>query len=121
MSGKLRCSAKNCYNNVNEFCIASSIHVMGEEANTSPDTMCDTFLEKTDADAMSHFTNRNLAGEFRQLFSADTVELSPDIVCEAQNCVYNVNRICSADFVQVHGPNARTSESTECETFRENE
>lgn len=120
MSGKLRCSAENCYNNVNEFCIASSIHVMGSDANKSPETECDTFIEKTNIDARSHFTNRNLAGEFRQLFSANTVEISPEITCEAQNCVYNVERICSADDVQIDGFNATTSDSTECHTFREN-
>lgn len=119
MSEKLRCSAESCYNNVNEFCIANVIHVGGLEAHISPETACDTFIEKTDVSATSHFTNRNLSGEFSQLFSGETVEMAPQIACDAKNCTYNANRICSADYVEIQGSNARTSERTECETFRE--
>lgn len=119
MSEKLRCSAENCYNNVNEYCVANVIKVSGSNAHTSPETACDTFLEKTDASATSHFTNRNLSSEFSQLFSGETVDVAPQIACEADNCTYNVNRICGAENVEINGPHATSSERTQCETFRE--
>ncbi|WML36151.1 DUF1540 domain-containing protein [Clostridium sp. OS1-26] len=119
MSGKLRCSAERCANNVNKFCVAASIHVNGSSAHSSSETDCDTFLGKSDIYSTSHFTNRNLSGEFAQLFSGESVEMSPDIACEAENCIYNVNRLCSADFVQIHGEEAHSSEHTQCETFKE--
>lgn len=119
MSGKLRCSAISCANNVNEFCVARTIHVTGNSAHSSRETDCDTFIEKGDIHSTSHFTNRNLTGEFAQLFSGETVEMSPDIACEAEKCIYNVNRLCSADFVQIHGEEGRASGYTQCETFKE--
>lgn len=119
MSGKLRCSAERCANNVNKFCVAASIHVNGSSAHSSPETDCDTFLEKGDIYSTSHFTNRNLSGEFTQLFSGESVEISPEIACEAENCIYNVNKLCSADFVQINGEEAHSSERTQCGTFKE--
>lgn len=121
MSEKLRCSAKNCYNNVNEFCVANVINVTGSNAHTSPETSCDTFIEKTNVSGTSHFINRNLSDEFGQLFSGETVEMAPQIACEAESCTYNNNRICGAEYVEIKGPNATTSERTQCETFREHE
>lgn len=119
MSGKLRCSAERCVNNVNKFCTAESIHVNGNSAHISTETDCDTFWEKGDMNSIYFFNNTNLSGGFRQLFSKETVEMSPDIVCEAENCIYNVSRVCSADFVQIHGEEAHSSRYTECETFKE--
>lgn len=119
MKGKLKCSAIRCANNVNETCIASSIHVMGSLANTSLETDCDTFLEKGDIFSTSHFTNRNLAGEYVQLFSNESVDMSPDIACDAERCIYNVNRLCSADYVKIDGDKAMSSDQTQCETFNE--
>ncbi|KZL93299.1 DUF1540 domain-containing protein [Clostridium magnum] len=118
MSKKLRCGAEHCYNNVNNFCIANVIHVGGTDAYTSPETACNTFVEKTDIRGTSHFINRNLLGGFRQLFSHQTVEMAPRVDCDAENCTYNVNKICGAEYVEIHGENATTSEKTQCETFR---
>lgn len=119
MKGKLKCSAIRCANNVNETCIASNIHVMGSEAHTSTETGCDTFIEKGDIFSTSHFTNRNLAGEYVELFSNEPVYMSPDIVCDAEKCIYNVNSVCTADQVKVDGDKAMSSDQTECETFKE--
>lgn len=118
MNGKLRCSAVNCANNVNETCIANRIHIIGTSAHTSLGTECDTFLEKGDIFSTSHFTNRNLAGEYAQLFSSEPVEMSPNITCDAEECIYNVNNLCSADYVKIEGDKAEDSRQTQCETFR---
>lgn len=119
MSGKLSCSAANCVNNMNGLCSANAINVNGVSAHTSSGTECETFAEKGFVNAVKNLTNMNIAGEIKQLVKKDSVEMSPDIKCQAANCVYNVSRICSATNVQVYGPGASTSEGTECETFRE--
>lgn len=120
MSEKLRCSAEHCYNNVNKFCIANVISVRCSEVDTTSKTACNTFVEKNDISGTSHFTNRNLLDGFRQLFSHQRVEMDPHIACDAEGCIYNTNRICGAQYVEIHGENAKVSEKTECGTFTEN-
>lgn len=119
MSGKLSCNAEKCVNNINGLCDANTIHVTGDKSHSSRETECETFSPKGLINAMSNFTNMNLVGEFKQLFSKDSIEMSPEIKCEAENCIYNVNELCTASNVQVYGPEARTSRETECETFKE--
>lgn len=119
MDTKISCSAKTCYYNVNEMCIAKSIHVVGENAYKNTDTDCNTFIEKEDIYGTSHFTNRNLTDEFKQLFTNDNVEMKPEIICEARNCVYNVNKVCGASEIIIHGPAAGSSSETQCQTFKE--
>ncbi|NMM62284.1 DUF1540 domain-containing protein [Clostridium sp. P21] len=119
MSGKLSCSAGKCVNNINGLCSANNIHVVGSEIHSSKGTECETFMQRGFMNAMSNFTNMNLVGEFKQIFSRDSIEMSPEIKCEAENCVYNADRLCSASNVQVYGPDARSSGGTQCETFKE--
>lgn len=119
MSGSLSCSAANCVNNTNGLCSANTINVRGSAAHTSSGTDCETFSEKGFVNAFKNLGNMNIAGEIRQLVRKDSIEMSPNIKCQAENCVYNVNRICGADNVQIYGPGAASSEGTECETFRE--
>lgn len=121
MSGKLRCSAIRCANNVNETCIARNIHVAGSQAHTGSETDCDTFVQKGDISSTSHFANRNLAEDYVQLFSNESVDMSPEIACDAESCIYNLNRMCSADSVKIDedGDEANSSEQTQCKTFKE--
>ncbi len=42
------------------------------------------------------------------------------IKCYAMNCTYNVGMTCTSTDIQVFGPEATTSTSTECETFYKN-
>lgn len=119
MSGKLSCNAEYCVNNINNLCIANNIHVIGSESHSSKGTVCENFAKKGFTNAASNFTNMNLVGQFKQLFSNDSIEMSPEIRCEAQNCIYNVSKVCSASSVQVYGPKAGNSDETQCETFKE--
>lgn len=41
-----------------------------------------------------------------------------DISCEAENCKYNEQAHCTAKHVDVSGNRAKTSDQTECATFR---
>jgi hypothetical protein len=117
MEVQLSCSALNCVHNLNGLCSANTIHVLGSGAHSSSQTMCNTFAEKGLKNAVTHLPNMNVAGEVRQLFTKNSIEMNPAIKCEAKNCKYNDNRVCHADYVQIHGPSADTSEGTVCETF----
>ena len=117
--GRLTCSAGNCVNNVNGLCSANKIDVKGFNSHTSSETECEVFAPKGFVNAVKNLGNMNIPGEIRQVFNRDDIEMSPDIKCEAANCVYNVNSACIADNVIIYGPDADTSEGTECETFRE--
>lgn len=116
--GKLSCSAGNCVNNMNGLCSANKINVVGTNVNTSIGTQCETFSEKGFVNAFKNLSNMNLPGEIRQIFNNGSVEMSPEIKCNASNCVYNVNRVCNANDIIIYGPGAGTSEETQCETFR---
>lgn len=119
MTSNLDCSAVNCIHNAGGACVASVINVTGENASRSAETQCDTFLDRVEAQGTSNFTNLNLGGELRQLFSNSSVPMSPRIGCEAENCTFNDSRKCTADSVKVKGDGADTSGGTRCETFRE--
>jgi hypothetical protein len=99
------------------LCSANIIHVLGSGAHTSRETMCDTYAAKGFKNAVTHLPNMNVAGEIKQLFTNESIQMSPGIKCEAINCRYNEERVCHARNVQIYGPRAESSEGTQCETF----
>ena len=117
MSGALSCSANGCVNNVNGLCSANTIHVKGVSAHTSMGTECETFAEKSFKNAIMNMGNMNIGGEIRQLVNKNGISMSPQIQCNACNCVHNINKYCNANNVQINGYGAVTSEGTQCETF----
>lgn len=118
MNGNLSCSALNCVHNMSGLCSANQIHVIGGNAYTSAETMCDTYAEKGIGNAFAHITNVNIGGQLKQVFTNRSIQMSPVIKCDAMICAYNEDRACSAPNVQIHGSDASTSEGTQCETFR---
>jgi len=118
MNGELSCSALSCVHNMSGLCSANQIHVLGGSAHSSAETMCNTFAEKGIKNAFTHLTNMNFGGEVKQLFTNSSIEMSPIIKCDALNCTYNDSRACSAPNIQVHGPDATSTEGTQCETFK---
>lgn len=115
---ELSCSALNCVHNMTGLCSANIIHVLGSGAHTSRETMCNTFAEKGLRNAVTHLPNMNVAGEIKQLFTSESILMSPSIKCDAINCTYNRDRACHAENVQIYGPRAEASEGTQCETFK---
>ncbi|MDP4145042.1 MAG: DUF1540 domain-containing protein [Bacillota bacterium] len=113
----LMCSALSCVNNLNGFCSATVIHVYGESAGYSDETKCNTFAEKGIINAFSNLANMNIPGEIRQLFSGNTIEMSPIIKCDAVKCVYNKHEKCSAKNVEIIGDKLEKSKITKCDTF----
>lgn len=115
----LSCSAMKCVYNMSGLCSARKIHVDGTNAHESPGTDCGTFEERGIKSAFTNMPNMNIGGELRQVFDRDSIDMSPQIKCDAVNCSYNAERICHASNVQITGQGAETSIETECETFIE--
>ncbi len=118
MDVQLSCSALNCVHNISGLCSANTIEVLGSGAHNSEQTMCNTFAEKGLKNAVTHLPNMNVVGELRQLVTKNSVEMSPAVKCQAISCKYNENRLCQAEYVQIEGPKADSSEGTQCETFK---
>jgi len=99
---QLSCCADSCQNHKNGYCLLSSIEVSGMGAQSSTSTCCESFQPKS-----GEFTN---AGVLESPYS--------DIKCDAEDCVYNSERCCCADYVDIAGHAASSSQDTVCSTFR---
>ncbi len=115
---RLSCNALNCVNYTGGFCAAATIHIIEHEAESSDETHCSTFAENGVMNAFAGMVNTNVSGELRQFMTMEEYALTPEILCEAERCRYNVNRRCSASNIQIIGEEAGTTVETQCETFR---
>lgn len=100
---KLKCSVQNCLHNSEECCCKSAIIVDGSNAEKKDNTCCGSFDEKR-------------GDSFRNSYESPNTSLR--VECEATNCVYNKDRLCSADKIDISGIRASNAEATECATFR---
>lgn len=100
---KLGCGVETCQHNQEHLCCIGAIQVGGTDANTSPETCCESFVEK-----QSSFTNY-----------VGSPELDTNIGCHATNCTYNEDGCCSAEAIEVAGQSACNCHETECKTFKE--
>lgn len=99
----LDCNVQTCLYNDCNLCCKNTIEVDGAQAHTSDCTCCDSYRERQ-KDSYS-----NSVGEPRR---------PTNVVCEAVTCVYNENRICSAEQIGIVGNTAHAAEQTECSTFK---
>lgn len=113
---RLACSANNCVNHVNGMCTALTITVNGERAESKQETYCETFAPRTFVNAIKSAFNTNYAGTIIQALDSQS-DVDHKIKCSVLNCTYNVGMTCTSTDIQIFGPEARTSTSTECETF----
>ena len=100
---KLDCNVTSCMHNADNCCCKRNIVVEGQEANKSCDTCCGSFNENKD----NSFTN---------LFKSPESKL--EVECEAENCIYNTAKKCTAERVGITGMGASKAGETECSTFR---
>lgn len=98
LNASIKCNATNCFYNRNFECGAGAINVSGQSAVSTRDTTCTTFVDK----AKSSFIN-SVEG-----LSTETY----NIKCQAHNCIYNENKGCHADNVEIDIHNAC------CNTFK---
>jgi len=115
---RLSCNASSCVNYTGGFCAAATIHIIGDNAKTSKETNCSTFAERGVMNAFAGMANTNISGELRQFITMEEYALTPHILCEAEECRYNMKGRCSASNIQIIGEKAETTEETQCETFR---
>lgn len=99
----LKCDAKNCIHNDDNYCCRGTILVEGNDAETKSGTWCSDFHERGEESMKNH------TGEPETAILVD---------CSAYKCVYNENRVCHADNIDIKGNHATTSRDTECAAFR---
>ncbi len=93
------CESTNCAHNYNQSCRAGCIHIRGSYAKEIKETTCSTYF----ADSVGFFTS---------IIKVGGNTYPNNIVCEASNCVYNDNSICTSDKVHIN------SHYSSCETFK---
>ena len=84
---QLDCNVKSCCHNEDNCCCLSSIEVNGSNACNCEDTCCGSYFE-------------DKSGEKN---SAQTPHVSLSIACQATNCMYNDDKVCHADHVDISG------------------
>lgn len=85
--GKINCTVDNCSHNNNNLCNANRIDIGGSLANEACATCCGSFLDKKNYSDLTNCTN-SYTGE-------------PALVCSAEACTHNKNKICSLDNITI--------------------
>ncbi|MCD8124883.1 MAG: DUF1540 domain-containing protein [Lachnospiraceae bacterium] len=98
----LDCSVETCVHNSDNRCCLSSIGVEGQYASREAETSCGSFAWRKEC-----FCNK--AEEPKRQLTVD---------CQAVDCVYNRDRMCSAGHIGIAGRTAHVSDETECQTFQ---
>lgn len=117
MSVQLKCDAVNCLYNRSRLCSAETIQVQGGQTMGGEATYCGTFSSKSFGNFVSSLGNMNYSEAAKQIVSGEEV-MDPKVLCNAVNCVYNSDKECHADSVQIQNEVSQTAEQTECQTFR---
>ena len=104
---RLTCQVETCRHNARELCLLSHIQVDGPVADESRETCCSSYAERTESTQNS-------------VDCGCTASEQTDIHCSAEHCVYNENKKCHAEQVQVGCCCAAPTvmSETECCTFR---
>ena len=99
MDSNLNCLVSNCAYNKTGYCHASHIKIEGFEATVTPETYCESFIDKSEANFTSDVSN-------------DSLTTTQNISCSAKNCTYNIQGACNANHVLIN------LKSAVCDTFR---
>ena len=99
---ELKCTVQTCAHNQQMLCDLESIVVGGDQAKSSFETCCDSFVERK-GDQYSNSTK-----------SASDCSC---VDCKATDCIYNDNCKCEAGRISVEGSCASNADGTECATF----
>ncbi|MGL4848165.1 MAG: DUF1540 domain-containing protein [Clostridium sp.] len=98
--GKINCSVDNCSHNCSGNCNANRVDIGGALANESTATCCGAFLDRKNYGDLTSCTN--------------SYSNEPALVCAAETCSHNKNKICSLDSISVE---ATTTPKVYNETF----
>ena len=97
----LCCNVTSCAHNTDHCCCKNTIQVGGDQTQDKTGTCCASF----DRDSAA-----------RNAMESPQMQLSVD--CDATNCVYNENRMCRAEHIDISGGSASDADGTICATFR---
>ena len=102
---KITCEVKGCDYNCDGGCKLSSIKVEGFDATTSKETVCESYTDKNEKGAVN-------------CIPCACATNSSEIKCDATNCKYNANSLCTADRVTISCDGDCCCDNTECKTFK---
>ena len=101
---KLDCNVVTCTYNSNKKCKRENITVGGQEALKPSETACESFYPKG-TNTMNSFDHEG-------------PKTALNIACKAVTCVYNKDKKCTADHINIAGVHAVATGETECGTFQ---
>lgn len=101
---KINCSVENCSHNSSGVCYANLINVGSKGVKSADDTCCGSFLDRKHYSTLTNNTNDDGPCDC--------------IICSAENCTYNNNKLCMAENIQVSGNDARLYTDAICSTFK---
>lgn len=96
----LGCNVTNCGYNEDRCCCRTEIEVMGSKAEEKDCTCCGSFDSDCDC-------RNSVSGPKESLY----------VHCEAANCIYNEDLVCSADRIDIQGASANNAGQTICASF----
>jgi hypothetical protein len=124
-SPKVKCEVKTCNHWISgEYCAAENIDILNEEegnmSTNAEQTECKTFLEKRGmANMIGAMDNVNWGGLATGMF-LDGQQVTPSVTCIVDSCQYwEDSNMCSTDYINVSGRNAKECQDTNCHTFKE--
>lgn len=100
---KLGCCVTDCTYNEDRMCCRKDIKVGGKTAKNCSSTCCCSYEEKGSTGAKN---------------SSMTPKERTDVSCDATNCTYNKNMVCSAPHIEVKFSKDVAHGETECATFK---
>lgn len=101
---KINCNIENCSHNSNGTCYSNRVNIGGEGTTSECGTCCGSFLDKKNYSTLTNNTNAEGACDC--------------IVCKAEKCSYNNNKLCEAQSIQVSGNNVNIYTEAKCTTFK---
>lgn len=103
---RISCEVYNCNYNCDGGCRLGTIKVEGSDAETSRDTVCDSYSDDNEKGCVN-------------CTPASCACNNSEIECHAVKCKYNSNLLCTADRITVGNEDATTHSETQCRTFEE--
>lgn len=101
----LGCCVENCVHNEDNMCCRGNIKVDGHKAHDAGETCCASFQD-CGCNGATNSTRRPNA--------------KIEVACDASNCMYNNNMMCSAGHIDVKHSGNTVHGETECATFKMN-
>ncbi len=98
MDNNLRCTVSSCYHHKDSHCCLDTIQVTKTAPEDSVNTVCSSYMR----------SGTNMSA------NENTAKNSLDINCNARNCKFNMENICSATNVTI----ALNHNNAECVNFK---